>query len=91
MSDTIILVVHMGGMSHVVVDPQPLECATDMRRAAEFLARPDVRWSRGRDKALVLAHNIDNAVKTRFGVREIFMGRGNGKKRRRDDDESCED
>ena len=78
----VIVVVHFAGRHYVVRD---VDHASDWRTEAfalRHVAKSDSRWSKTREAALVLAHNIDNAVHARHGVREVFFG---SKKRPRDD------
>lgn len=75
-----IMVIHSSGRSYVVVDPQPIETLQDTTFIKEYVAQSNVKWSKERCRALELAHNIDNALHTYFGVRETFVG---SKKRRR--------
>ena len=83
-----IMVIHSSGRSYVVTDPQPIEKLQDTNFVKEYVAQTNVKWSKERCKALELAHNIDNALHTHFGVRETFAG---NKKRRREHDQGADD
>lgn len=84
-----ILVVHNMGRHYVIRDVSALNCEQeDIRFATDYVAQPNVRWSRTRADSLVLAHNMQNSLKTEYGVHELFLGE-NKRKRELPEDESA--
>lgn len=80
-----ILVIHFANRHYVMRDgmwsPEALaSCGNDdavvRAHAMQHVADEEARWSKTRAQALVLAHDMDNAVKTAWGVREVFFPTG---------------
>ena len=82
--NNVILVVHFAGRHYVIKD-----CNADTQwnetYATEYITDANARWSKTRADALVLAHNIHNAIHSEYGVQEIFLGE-NRRKRTREED-----
>jgi len=80
------LVVHFAHRHYVLRCPGdgPDADASYEDLAARHIVSPDARWSKTRADALVLAHNIDNAVRSAHGVREVFLGGAGHGGRKRD-------
>ena len=79
--NNLILVVHFAGRHYVIPN---VDADTQWNRefATAHIHREDARWSRTRADALVLAHNIQNAMNTEYGVCEIFLDARQNKRRR---------
>lgn len=86
--NNLILVIHFAGR-HYVVQNVNADTEWNFEYAKAHIHRQDARWSRTRADALVLAHNIQNATDTEYGVREIFLDSRQNKRRRTGSD--CED
>lgn len=84
--NNLILVVHFAGR-HYVVQNVDADSDWNVEFAKQHIHRPDARWSRTRADALVLAHNIQNAIDTEYGVREIFLDPRQNKRRRGESEE----
>lgn len=85
-----ILVVHFAHRHYVMRCPAdgPGADKTYDELAKEHIVVQDARWSKTRAAALELAHNIDNAVRSADGVREVFLGGNGARKRERNDEAS---
>lgn len=79
--DDVVLCIHAMG-KHFVLPVQGASTVDLVAMAKEHVLDGSPRYSREREKALVLAHNIDNGMRTVHGVREVFIGGNNSKKRR---------
>lgn len=85
MSPEVVLVLHHAGRSYVVKDATHTQW-TDPEFAKTYVELPNVKWTRVRANALVMAHNIDNATPSLHGVREIFVPKANRKRVREEDE-----
>ena len=83
-SGNIIFVIHSRG-KHYVVPAADADTQWNVEFAQEYVSNADVKWTRDRGQALIMAHNIDNKMHTENGVREIFIPHP---KRKRESDAS---
>lgn len=65
-----IVVVHFGGRHYVMRETDDI--LVDREAAIHHIAQTSSRWTTTREKALLLAHDINNAVRADRGVRELF-------------------
>lgn len=71
--NNLVLVAHMGGMSYVFPDANAdTEWSTGWVRG-QISSGQGKLCKRRRAAALVLAHNIQNRMRTEYGVREVFL------------------
>ena len=86
----VVLVVHMSGRHYVLRDLDMVRLHPE--RVAQVIVSTDARWSRTRAAALVLEYRaIDNAIHSKNGVRELFVGTTTRGKKRSSDDAMIDD
>ena len=74
--NNLVLVIHAEGRSYVAADVDADECWSAEWARAYVEGHPLSRWRsrwRSRAAALVRAHDLQNRLRTEYGVREIFL------------------
>lgn len=94
-NNTAVLVIHFANRHYVLRDgiwspAASASCGNNdeavRAHAMKHVSTEDARWSKTRAQALVLAHDMDNAVKSAWGVREVFFPTGNKRQKRAEDE-----
>lgn len=75
-----LVVVHFAGRHYVMRETD--DATIDRTVAIAHIASEDAKWMRTRQRAVLLAHDMNNALNTPRGVRELFLDDARRKRHR---------